>query len=144
VSLKASPPHKRALRDEGTSYHYLPPTTFAEAPDATLLARIEAALRRLERIVTYRGATWTTDAPYRETETAIAVARAHGVLAVEMEAAALYAFAASRAVTVVTSTRFFLNMRREAADLAQRCHCASRPFRWRDNNSERLERGPIC
>jgi uridine phosphorylase len=42
------------------------------------------------------GATWTTDAPYRETETAIAAAHAHGVLAVEMEAAALYAFATAR------------------------------------------------
>jgi purine-nucleoside phosphorylase len=43
-----------------------------------------------------RGATWTTDAPYRETVDAIAAARADGILAVEMEAAALYAFAKAR------------------------------------------------
>lgn len=42
------------------------------------------------------GATWTTDAPFRETEVAIAAARARGILAVEMEAAALYAFAQAR------------------------------------------------
>ena len=40
-----------------------------------------------------RGATWTTDAPFRETERAIAAMTARGLLAVEMEAAALYAFA---------------------------------------------------
>jgi purine-nucleoside phosphorylase len=39
------------------------------------------------------GTTWTTDAPFRETATAVAAARAEGILAVEMEAAALYAFA---------------------------------------------------
>ena len=43
-----------------------------------------------------QGATWTTDAPFRETEAAIRQAREHGALAVEMEAAALYAFARAR------------------------------------------------
>jgi purine-nucleoside phosphorylase len=43
-----------------------------------------------------RGATWTTDAPYRETAEAIGAMQARGLLAVEMEAAALYAFAAAR------------------------------------------------
>ena len=83
----------RAVRDEGTSYHYLPPTTFAEAPDATLLNRAEQVLLGLTGISVHRGPTWTTDAPYRETEAAIASARDLGALAVEMEAAALYAFA---------------------------------------------------
>jgi purine-nucleoside phosphorylase len=90
----------RALRDEGTSYHYLPPSTFADAPDLTLLDRIEDACRGVP-IIIHRGATWTTDAPYRETESAIAAARARGVLAVEMEAAALYAFAAATKQSVV-------------------------------------------
>jgi purine-nucleoside phosphorylase len=48
-----------------------------------------------------RGTTWTTDAPYRETEAAIEAARAQGILAVEMEAAALYAFAQARAKPVL-------------------------------------------
>ena len=48
-------------------------------------------------LTVYRGATWTTDAPFRETEQAIEAARGKGALAVEMEAAALYAFATARA-----------------------------------------------
>ncbi|WP_291295729.1 nucleoside phosphorylase [Elioraea sp.] len=84
----------RALRDEGTSHHYLPPSAFAAMPEPAL---IEAAAVRLAAeapgITVLRGATWTTDAPFRETAAAIATARAAGCLAVEMEAAALYAFA---------------------------------------------------
>jgi uridine phosphorylase len=91
----------RAVRDEGTSYHYLPPATFAEAPDARLLARVEDALSGLSGIAIYRGATWTTDAPYRETEAAIVSARELGALAVEMEAAALYALASAKSRSVV-------------------------------------------
>ena len=83
----------RAVRDEGTSYHYLPPATFAEAPDPGLLGAAEQEFARLAGISVRRGSTWTTDAPYRETATAIAAARELGALAVEMEAAALYAFA---------------------------------------------------
>lgn len=91
----------RALRDEGTSYHYLPPTIFADAPDQGLIAQIERALSERRGIVVHRGASWTTDAPYRETETAIETARANGVLAVEMEAAALYAFATATHQSVI-------------------------------------------
>ena len=83
----------RAVRDEGTSHHYLPPATFAEAPDSVLLTVAEQELLGLRGISVHRGPTWTTDAPYRETEAAIASARDLGALAVEMEAAALYAFA---------------------------------------------------
>jgi hypothetical protein len=81
---------ERALRDEGTSCHYLPPSDYAEAAPA--LATIAEALSRVGEPVE-RGTTWTTDAPYRETAQAIEAAHARGVLAVEMEAAALYAFA---------------------------------------------------
>ena len=84
----------RALRDEGTSHHYLPPSMFAEA-DAALADRRSPALAHCA-VPVHRGTAWTTDAPYRETEDAIAAARAHGALAVEMEAAALYAFAQAR------------------------------------------------
>ena len=81
----------KALRDEGTSYHYLPPSPWSEAlPDVLALA--EAAFAGSGQTV-HRGASWTTDAPFRETETAIASRAAAGVVAVEMEAAALYAFA---------------------------------------------------
>ena len=49
----------------------------------------------------HRGTSWTTDAPYRETEAAIDAARAQGALAVEMEAAALYAFSRARGASVL-------------------------------------------
>lgn len=81
----------RALRDEGTSYHYAPASEFAEA-DPKLVARARDALaaKKLHAVV---GASWTTDAPFRETASAIDAARAKGIFAVEMEAAALYTFA---------------------------------------------------
>ncbi|WP_298256101.1 nucleoside phosphorylase [Bradyrhizobium sp.] len=91
----------RALRDEGTSYHYLPGSTFANAPDAKLLTRVEDQVRALPGIALHVGATWTTDAPYRETEAAIARARKLGALAVEMEAAALYAFSTATGHPVI-------------------------------------------
>lgn len=84
----------RALRDEGTSYHYLPPSEFAAADPAVVAIAMEALSEVGPRV--YQGASWTTDAPFRETAAAIDCARARGILAVEMEAAALYAFAAAR------------------------------------------------
>jgi uridine phosphorylase len=90
---------ERALRDEGTSYHYLPPSHYAEA-DAALLMLADDAFREVGCRV-HVGATWTTDAPFRETAEAIAARKAAGILAVEMEAAALYAFAAARGVPVL-------------------------------------------
>ena len=91
----------RALRDEGASYHYLPPSMFAEAPSPSLIARAEEVLSALDGVSVYRGATWTTDAPYRETASAIEAARAKHILAVEMEAAALYAFAVATHRSVI-------------------------------------------
>src|ERR1700733_8811169 len=104
VTTLGPPPYfiliDRALRDEGTSYHYLPSDSeYAEA-DPDLLVIAEAALTNVGDPVE-RGATWTTDAPYRETLQAIDAARAQGILAVEMEAAALYAFAEARQKAVL-------------------------------------------
>lgn len=84
----------RALRDEGTSYHYVPPSEFSHA-DERLLDTMREAFVGL-RVAVERGATWTTDAPFRETAQAISAMKAKGLLAVEMEAAALYAFATAR------------------------------------------------
>ena len=84
----------RALRDEGTSYHYLPPTDYSLA-DSHLVELANASLAS-SGVAMRVGATWTTDAPFRETTDAIEAAREAGILAVEMEAAALYAFAAAR------------------------------------------------
>jgi hypothetical protein len=90
---------ERALRDEGTSYHYLPASPYAAANSA-LLERAANSLAHVGRHV-HRGTTWTTDAPFRETAESVALRRREGILAVEMEAAALYAFAAARDVPVI-------------------------------------------
>lgn len=89
----------RALRDEGTSYHYAPPEAFADA-DPRIVALASAALEKagLRAVV---GPSWTTDAPFRETAAAVEAARAKGILAVEMEASALYTFARTREVPVL-------------------------------------------
>jgi uridine phosphorylase len=84
----------RALRDEGTSYHYLPPSDYCRA-EGRLVHLAETSLAAAGMPV-QTGAAWTTDAPFRETREAIETARSAGILAVEMEAAALYAFAAAR------------------------------------------------
>jgi len=85
---------ERALRDEGTSYHYLPPSDYSEA--AMHLTQMAREALTAAGIMIQSGATWTTDAPFRETEKAIDAAKNAGILAVEMEAAALYTFAKAR------------------------------------------------
>jgi uridine phosphorylase len=89
----------RALRDEGTSYHYAEPSDDGEA-DPALVTKADRALKAagLRAIV---GPSWTTDAPFRETAEAIMAAKQRGILAVEMEAAALYTFAAANRAAVL-------------------------------------------
>ena len=89
----------RALRDEGTSFHYTPAAETSEA-DPSLVAAARQALANGNPPVIV-GSSWTTDAPFRETAEAIEAARSKGVLAVEMEAAALYAFARARGARVL-------------------------------------------
>ncbi len=90
---------EKALRDEGTSYHYLLPSDYSYI-DKKLLSMFKGTFDKLGFNVK-SGATWTTDAPFRETKTAIEYARTQGILAVEMEAAALYAFAKAREKDVI-------------------------------------------
>lgn len=90
---------EKALRDEGTSYHYLPPSDYSTLNDQ-LLKRLDGIFANLA-VPVYRGATWTTDAPFRETAFAIERHRLEGIFAVEMEAAALYAFAQARSKAVI-------------------------------------------
>ena len=86
-----------AVRDEGTSYHYLPPSREVAA-SAEGTAAIERALQA--RNVPYvLGKTWTTDAFFRETAGKVQMRRAEGCLTVEMEAAAFFAVAQFRGVT---------------------------------------------
>ena len=86
-----------AVRDEGTSYHYLPPGREVE-PNAEGVAALEQTLK--EHGIPYLlGKTWTTDAPYRETREKVKRRRAEGCLTVEMEAAAFFAVAQFRGIT---------------------------------------------
>ena len=105
---------ERALRDEGTSYHYMPRSDFSDA-DPTLLAAAVAAFAKTG-LSTHVGASWTTDAPFRETEAAIASRTAMGLVAVEMEAAALYAFATARQKSVLCLAHVTNNMGRAEGD----------------------------
>jgi uridine phosphorylase len=83
-----------AVRDEGTSYHYLPATREVE-PSPRIVAAIETVLR--DRQVPFvTGKVWTTDAPYRETRRKVERRVEEGCLAVDMEAAALFAVARFR------------------------------------------------
>ncbi len=83
----------RALRDEGTSYHYLPPSKYAVIHPRALSVAGRALTAKDGALV---GGSWTTDAPFRETAEAIAFARMENLFAVEMEAAALYALAQAK------------------------------------------------
>lgn len=85
-----------AVRDEGVSYHYLPPGREVTANEIAVRALAQTLE---ERRVPYRvGKTWTTDAPYRETVNKIARRRDEGCLVVEMESAALIAVSQFRQV----------------------------------------------
>jgi len=86
-----------AIRDEGTSYHYLPASREVQAsPEA--VAAIERTLKQ-NGVPYLLGKTWTTDAIYRETPAKIARRKQEGCLTVEMEAAAFFAVAQFRGVT---------------------------------------------
>lgn len=85
---------EKAIRDEGTSYHYLPPREYSYIK-SELKEKLKGAFDKLDLKI-FTGTTWTTDAPYRETEEAINHYKAKGIHAVEMEASALYAFSEAK------------------------------------------------
>jgi uridine phosphorylase len=86
-----------AVRDEGTSYHYLPPgREVAASPEAVTAIRKTLDERNITYVI---GKTWTTDGLYRETPAKVARRRAEGCITVEMEASAFFAVAQFRGVT---------------------------------------------
>jgi uridine phosphorylase len=104
----------QALRDEGTSYHYMPASEFAAADPQLVQAASNATSAAGPRVIV--GSTWTTDAPFRETAEAIEAARSKGILGVEMEAAALYAFARSADVRILCLAHVSNTMGQDGAD----------------------------
>lgn len=93
VAERLAPPFfllvERALRDEGTSCHYRRPGRYSEA-DPSLIAAVRKRVVGLS-VPVHTGPSWTTDAPFRETERLVASRRREGIVSVEMEAAALLA-----------------------------------------------------
>jgi uridine phosphorylase len=104
----------RALRDEGTSYHYAGASEYGEA-NAELVAMADSAVKAGRLPVTV-GPSWTTDAPFRETAEAIEEAKRRGILAVEMEAAALYTFARTHRADVLCIAHVTNTMGQTAQD----------------------------
>jgi uridine phosphorylase len=82
---------EKAVRDEGTSYHYLPPTKYIHAP-RRMTNKLQSRMKK-ENIAHFIGSSWTTDSFYRQTAEEVQYFQKEGVLTVEMEAAALFAVA---------------------------------------------------
>ncbi len=105
ISPAGPPPYfvliESALRDEGTSYHYAPPHSPYSELGPELGEMLREAFGDEAAPAVARGASWTTDAPFRETAAEVERHRSAGILAVEMEAAALYAFAGATGNPVV-------------------------------------------
>ena len=88
-----------AIRDEGTSYHYLPP-----GKPSVLNAEIFDLLHTLQQrqdCPFFEAVSWTTDAPYRETQSAIENMKQQNIACVEMEAAALYALSTAKNYKII-------------------------------------------
>ena len=90
----------KAIRDEGTSYHYLPPAKYIEA-NSELADQLTEAIKA-QGGKSMRGTTWTTDAPYRETVDEIRQYQSEGVKTVEMESAGLFTVGQVRNIPTVS------------------------------------------
>ena len=101
-------------RDEGTSYHYLPADASAVI-SKDLLDQFQTG-KTSEEPIWFSAKSWTTDAPYRETQSAIDNMAEAGVTCVEMEAAALYAFAQAKNKKVLCFAHLTNTMAQEEGD----------------------------
>ena len=86
----------RAIRDDGASHHYLPHAKYIDANESLVSELVDALHARGARCTV--GATWTTDAPYRETREEILQYQSEGVKTVEMESAGLFTVGQVRAI----------------------------------------------
>ena len=91
----------KAVRDEGTSYHYIPHQDFAY-PSKELSERLKVELKKVG-LPFEIGTTWTIDAPYRETRAEVQHYKKSGVKTVEMEASALFTVAQVRKVKIAAA-----------------------------------------
>ncbi|WP_266074894.1 nucleoside phosphorylase [Haladaptatus caseinilyticus] len=86
----------KAIRDEGTSHHYVESEKFAHASES-FTAKLKELLKNRDETF-HVGPSWTTDAIYRETKAEIERYADEGVLTVDMEASAVFAVATHRGV----------------------------------------------
>ena len=103
-----------AIRDEGTSYHYLS----ADKP-ALLNEHLFKLLNSYnvdESCPYFNGTSWTTDAPYRETQTAIEEMKKQNITCVEMEASALYALSAAKNYPIICFAHLTNSMAQKEGD----------------------------
>lgn len=112
-----------AIRDEGTSYHYLRADLPALIPRA-LFDQFQKGDSTNEPLW-FPAKSWTTDAPYRETQSAIDSMAKEGVTCVEMEAAALYAFAQAKNKKVLCFAHLTNTMAQEEGDFEKGAHMGS-------------------
>ncbi|MEO8567719.1 MAG: nucleoside phosphorylase [Ginsengibacter sp.] len=103
-----------AVRDEGTSYHYLPPDK-PSVLGSELLRNLYPALQQPD-CPFFEASSWTTDAPYRETQTAIDSMKAQNIVCVEMEAAALYALSAVMNYSIICFAHLTNSMAQSEGD----------------------------
>ncbi len=90
-----------AIRDEGTSFHYLPPDTQVIAETGLRMALVQRLQTKGLRF--FEGQIWTTDGVYRETYGKFRKFRDAGVLAVDMETSAIFAVAQYRNVKAASA-----------------------------------------
>ena len=86
----------KALRDEGTSYHYLPPSRYVDVSERSRRAILQTL--QAHNLPYHEVKTWTTDGFFRETKTKVASRKQEGCAVVEMECSALAACAQMRGI----------------------------------------------
>jgi uridine phosphorylase len=90
-----------AIRDEGTSHHYLAPDIKVYSSDRLREGLVDALKRRAVRH--FLGPVWSTDGVYRETRAKFRKFRKRGVLAVDMETSAVFALAKYRKIEAASA-----------------------------------------
>ncbi len=112
-----------SVRDEGTSYHYLPKERLA-CLSPNFREKLSHNLTSVN-CPYFEAKSWTTDAPYRETQTAISAMGKEGVTCVEMEASALYAFAETKQKNIVCFAHLTNTMAQNEGDFEKGEHFGS-------------------
>lgn len=109
-----------SVRDEGTSYHYIPDHSPSVIPPLLL-----QNLSQAQEQMWFNAKSWTTDAPFRETTSAISAMKKEGITCVEMEAAALYAFAKAKQNKIVCFAHLTNTMAQQEGDFEKGEHFGS-------------------